>query len=512
MSLLTTTAQPAETAPVITTQCGAVRGVDLGGVLRYYGVPYAAPPIGALRFAKPQQPAAWGGVRDALKKGAIAPQPITTAAEMEKVLPGLDIEPLTGAGQEQGDDCLLANIWAPANASRAPVMVFIHGGAFTGGAGSADVCDGTAFARQGIVLVTINYRLGIEGFLPIPGAPTNLGLRDQIAALQWVQDNIAAFGGDASNVTVFGASAGAMSVANLITSPLAKGLFKRAIIQSGHGNMVRPTSVAQRLVHKLAKMLRVAPDVDGFRSAPIAASLAAQRKLSHMRWSVDLRNADGREPAFGLTKFLPVYGDDVLPQHPMTALANGLGAEIDLLIGTNSEEMNLYLVPTGATRKMMKTRAHLAMKKLEPHGSDILKSYGIDEKDVRAGEAFTRALSDLAFRLPARRFAQAHRGRTHFYEFSWRSPVYDNALGACHALELPFVFDTLHTLSGPRGIAGPNPTQELATRMNKLWSDFAKTGELTWPAYEKSARHVYTPSTGKFALEPEMPAEGFDRA
>ncbi|MCW8874110.1 MAG: carboxylesterase family protein, partial [Xanthomonadales bacterium] len=215
---------------------------------RFLGVPYAAPPVGERRFALPQPYTAWDGVRDATRMGPVAPQPVPSAEEMEKLLPGLDIAPLVGDGSKQGDDFLLANIWAPREGSGHPVLVFIHGGAFTGGCGSAEVYDGSAFARRGVVCVTINYRLGVEGFLPIPGVPTNLGLRDQIAALQWVRDNIAAFGGDAANVTVSGESAGAMSLANLVVSPLAQGLFRRAIVQSGHGSMVRPVAVAQNLV------------------------------------------------------------------------------------------------------------------------------------------------------------------------------------------------------------------------------------------------------------------------
>lgn len=483
-----------------------LRGVSDGAVRRFLGVPYAAAPVGALRFALPQAPTAWSSVRDATQRGHIAPQPTPTPEEMEKVLPGVDIEPLIGGSQVQGDDFLVLNVWAPENAAGAPVMVFIHGGAFTGGAGAADVYDGTAFARAGIVLVTINYRLGVEGFLPIPGAPTNLGLRDQIFALQWVRDNIAAFGGDAGNVTIFGESAGAMSVANLVASPLAKGLFKRAIVQSGHGDMVRPIPIAQRLVKKLAKILKIAPTVEGFKSRSLAECVAALRKVSLPTTSIDLRNPDGREPAFGLSRFLPVYGDDVLPLHPMEALKQGVGAEIELIVGTNREEMNLYFVPSGVRKKIGSFLAHFVTKKAEPKAKEILRAYGIKERGKRPGDAFTEALTDLVFRLPARRFAAAHQGRTHVYDFSWRSAAYGGTLGACHAIELPFVFDTLRTVDGPRGLAGANPPQELATRMNAIWAEFAKTGTLPWPAYDVQ-RIVYDPATDKAAPEAPFPAE-----
>lgn len=492
---------------ILDLPAGSLRGSPIGDVRRYLGVPYAAPPVGALRFAAPQPVQQWSGLRDATQRGFIAPQPVPTPEEWEKALPGLDIQPLIGADQDQGDDFLVLNVWTPSNAVSAPVMVFIHGGAFTGGAGAADVYDGAAFARAGIVCVTINYRLGIEGFLPIEGAPTNLGLRDQIFALRWVQDNISAFGGDPGNVTVFGESAGAMSVANLVASPLAKGLFRHAIVQSGHGDMVRPIAVAQRLTAKLAKMLRVRPTIEGFRSRSIAECLQAQRKISLPTANIDLRNPDKREPAFGLSKFLPVYGDDVLPEHPVTALRKGAGADVDLIVGTNTEEMNLYFVPSGVKRKIGKFLANFVTKRAEPKAKEVLKAYGIDERGKRPGDAFTEALTDLVFRLPARRFAAAHQGRTHVYDFSWRSTAYDGALGACHAIELPFVFNTLSTVAGAKGLAGENPPQDLADRMNRIWADFARTGALPWPEYEAATRIVYDPATDKAAPEAPMPAE-----
>ncbi|WP_395647885.1 carboxylesterase/lipase family protein [Terricaulis sp.] len=509
---MTHTAQYSETPAselTVISQAGAVRGALVNDVAVFWGVPYAAPPVGDLRFALPRPPTPWQGVRDAMRKGPVAPQPIASKAEMEKALPGLNIEPLIGGEMIFGDDFLLANIWSPDVGGSAPVMVFIHGGAFTGGAGSADVYDGTAFARAGVVCVTINYRLGIEGFLPIPGAPTNLGLRDQLAALAWVQDNIAAFGGDANNVTVFGESAGAMSIANLVASPLAKGSFKRAIVQSGHGDMVRPIPVARRLVTKLAKMLRVPATVDGFKSRTISDAMAVQKKASLPATRVDLRNPDKREPAFGLSKFLPVYGDDVLPQHPVVALKNGVGAEIELIVGTNSEEMNLYFVPSGVRRKIGKFLANFAVGQAEPKAREILKAYGINDKVKRPGDAFTEALTDLVFRLPARKFAAAHKGKTWVYDFSWRSTAYDGALGACHAIELPFVFDTLSTVSGRSGLAGENPPQALATHMNKLWVDFAKAGVVPWPEYNGVERQVHTPNTGVTVSEPPFKAEAF---
>ncbi|MES1200371.1 MAG: carboxylesterase family protein [Pseudomonadota bacterium] len=489
------------------TPSGDVRGELRDGVVRFLGIPYAAPPVGALRFALPQQHALWTGARDATVRGPIAPQPTPTPAQLRKMLPGLDLQPLIGDAQLKGDDFLVLNIWTPRDATNAPVMVFIHGGGFIGGAGAGDIYDGASFARAGVVCVTINYRLGIEGFLTLPGAPTNLGLRDQIFALQWVAGAIAGFGGDPTNVTVFGESAGGMSIANLMVSPLATGLFERAIIQSGHGDMVRPIDVAERLTDKIAKILRIRPTLEGFKSRAIEDCLDAQRKVSLPTAGIDLRNSEGREPAFGMSRFMPVYGDDVLPEHPRQALARGAGAEVQLMVGTNSEEMNLYFVPSGVRQKIPAFVAHWLTKKSEPKAKDVLRAYGIQQRGKRPGDAFTEALTDIVFRLPARRFAAAHRGRTHVYDFGWRSTAYGGALGACHAIELPFVFNTLSTVAGPRGLAGENPPQALADHMNRLWADFATSGSLPWGEYTAESRLVYHPETGQAAKESPMPAE-----
>jgi para-nitrobenzyl esterase len=488
------------TAPIAHTTSGSVRGVRKDGVDVFLGVPYAASPVGARRFAPPQPPEPWSGVRDATVPGATAPQFI-------REFPQLEVTPLIGEGWRRGDDYLVLNVWAPADDRPGkPVMCFVHGGAFVLGNKDAPVNDGTAFARDGIVCIAINYRMGIEGFLPIDGAPTNLGLRDQLAALRWVQQNAARFGGDPANVTVFGESAGAMSIACLVASPLAHGLFRRAIIQSGHGSMVRPIDVAQRLTRRIAKFLRVAPDVAGFGSRSAEQCVAAMERVQRPTTRIDLRDDQGREPAFGLSRFLPVVGDDVLPAHPLTMLAQGGGSAVELLIGTNREEMNLYFVPTGVRHKLPRLLAWYLLRKVEPDASRVLKSYGLGTPGVRAGDAFTEALHDLVFRSPARKYADAHRGRRHFYEFDWRSPACGGQLGACHGLELPFVFDTLQTVTGPRGLAGSEPPQALADRVHRLWVQFASNGDLPWPAYDTSTRQVYHLAAGEVRPDPAMPA------
>ena len=486
------------TEVVATIETGRIRGVGDNGVRRFLGVPYAAGPVGDLRFAAPKPHAPWTDTRDATEPGPTAPQFV-------RPFPGLDIAPLVGAGWAQGDDFLTANIWAPEGATAAPVLVFVHGGAFVLGSNNAAVQDGSGFARSGVVSIAINYRMGVEGFLPVSGAPTNLGLRDIIAALQWVGRNAAAFGGDPANITVHGESAGAMLLADLVASPAAQGLFRRAIIQSGHGDMVRPPHAAARLVKKLARMMKIKPDLAGFRSRDESAGLTAIERISRPTARIDLRDDTGREPAFGLTRFLPVTGDDILPEAPRSALAKGIGADIQVLIGTNREEMNLYFVPTGVRGKLNGFLARMILKKVEPQAKPILKAYGLGTKGVSAGDAFTRALSDLVFRYPARRFAAAHRGRTHMYEMDWRSPAAGGELGACHGIELPFVFDTLPTCTGPEGLAGVAPPQALADRIHGLWVAFARTGELPWREYSTADPQVFALEAGTAAPEPPLP-------
>lgn len=485
------------------TSSGRVRGIGDGRVRRFLGVPYAAAPVGAHRFAPPAPHPAWDGVRDAVDPGATAPHRV-------KDFPGLDVSPLIGTGWVQDDDYLATNVFAPDDdRTGRPVMVWIHGGGFVIGSKDAAIQDCSTFARDGIVCFAINYRLGIEGFLPIPGVPTNLGLRDMIAALHWVKANAAAFGGDPGNITVFGESAGAMAISDLIASPLAKGLFRRAIIQSGHAAMTREIPVMHRLVKKIAKLLRVSPDKAGFASVTPGDALDAVEKVSQPTARIDLRDAKGHEPVFGISRFVPVHGDDVLPLQPLEALKQGAGAEVEVLIGTNAEEMNLYLVPTGVRDKLGGLLATFVLSRSQPKARKVLKAYGLGRKGKKPGQALVDATNDLVFRWPARRFAEEHRGRTHMYEFDWRSPAFGGELGACHGMELPFVFDSLACATGAQGLAGANPPQELADRVHRIWVDFARDGSLPWGEFDRDTRQVWSLLEGRARREEPMPAAAF---
>ncbi|MFG1608114.1 carboxylesterase/lipase family protein [Actinoplanes sp. NPDC049265] len=467
----------------VTTADGALRGALGNGIKTFLGVPYAAAPVGELRFAEPAPVTPWTGVRDALEPGPTAPQ------QARRTFAGLDMFSVTGAEWRPGPEYLTANVWAPAAAHNAPVMVYIHGGGLVIGSKDAAVYSGARFARDGVVAVNLNYRLGAEGFLPIPGAPTNLGLRDMLAGLRWVRRNIDAFGGDPENVTVFGESGGAIAVACLMTSPLSRGLFRRAAVQSGHGSAVYPLEIARRTVEALAKELGVEASVDGFRSAGPGPTVAALSRISRPG-RLDLTDDNGYDPSFGLGKIDPVYGDDVLPHHPLRALARGAGADVDLLIGTTSEEARFWFGPT-RMQYLPRPAARFLLRRMTPRADELFTAYARAFPAERGGATLIRVLSDLSFRRPARQFAQAHPGRTHMYEFEWRSPAAGGRLGAAHGMELPFVFDTLDTVTGPGKLAGDNPPQSLADHTHRLWIDFAATGELPWPPFDPRTRPVY---------------------
>lgn len=484
-----------------TTAAGRIRGRCVEGVCTFLGVPYAQPPIGENRFREPQPALPWEGVRPAIDPGDCAPHRI-------RDFPVVDITPLVGSGGLEGTDYLTLNIWTASDAKGAPVMVWVHGGAFLIGSKDAATHDGTEFARSGMVCVAINYRLGIDGFLPIPGIPTNLGLRDIIAALKWVQDNIEAFGGDPQNVTAFGESAGAMALADLVTSPLAEGLFRRVIIESGHGSMIRSIDVAHRLVRKLAKLLKIAPDRSGFAGVDNATVWVAIQKLAKPFARIDLRDSQGLEPVFGVSRFTPVYGDDVLPEKPLDALKKGAGRDIDILIGTNASEMNLYFVPTNVREKAPRLLLRWLLGKSHPKAGKVLRAYGWG-RAKKPGHAFVDALHDLVFRTPARRFAEEHSGHTHVYEFDWQSPACGGELGASHGMEVPFVFKTLSTVTGPNGLVGENPPHDLAERIHEIWVGFARDGSLSWPEFDREHRNVRLLGSDKTVEEPVMAAAEF---
>ncbi|MFD3681423.1 carboxylesterase/lipase family protein [Streptomyces sp. NPDC058613] len=454
--------------PRVRTRYGLVEGRSgAAGTAVFRGIPYAAPPVGALRFAAPAPPAAWDGVRDAGAFGPTAPKvpyPDTFAA----LLPDPEIP---------GDDCLGVNVWTPdpAPAARLPVMVWIHGGAHTRGSSAVPVYDGSAFARDGVVLVSFNFRLGVLGYGLFPDAPANRGLLDQIAALEWVRDNIAAFGGDPGRVTVFGESAGAISIGALLAAPRAAGLFARAVLQSGAPEVL-PRDGVRTMVRRMASLLKTPTTAVAFAATPLPALLAAQGAV--LRRSGPLLGG----PAFGL-----VADPDTLPQDPLDALTGrGASGDVPLLAGWTREEYRLWLAPTGGMR---------LLDRMGPAAVELARlRAGTDRAAVRRlravlpgaspAELAGQLLTDRLLRDPLRRLAGARRSAPSFlYEFGWPSGV--PGLGSCHALELGFVFDTLD-MPESAWLAGPDAPRELAREMHAAWVRFALTGDPGWEPWNGS--------------------------
>ncbi|WP_426403070.1 carboxylesterase/lipase family protein [Streptomyces sp. R-07] len=455
---------------VCRTRQGEVRGrTSPDGVTSFLGIPYAAPPFGARRFREPFPPEPWTGVRDATAHGPTAPH-APYAPPFDVLIPETTVS---------GEDCLSLNIWTPAPEPGAglPVMVWLHGGAFTNGSGSASGYDGSAFARDGVVCVTLNYRLGADGFLRLPGRTDNRGLLDQIAALRWIRDGIASFGGDPDNVTVFGESAGAMSIGALLTTEAARGLFHRAILQSGAcHHFLRPPS-AELIAARLAEKLGIEPAPKAFEAVDLSELLAAQAEL-RAEVTSDPDPARWGEAVLNIMPFEPVLPGLTLP---------GPDCGVDLLIGSNREEYRLFLVPTGRLDVFPETslRAMTAAYGLDP--DEALPVYRAAARPgATPGEILDAVATDWFYRIPAIRLAESVPG-SYLYEFSWRSPRFDGTLGACHAMELPFVFDRLHDPSYAP-LLGADPPQVLADAMHGAWVSFAKTGSPGWKAYDRTSR------------------------
>ncbi|GAA2280791.1 carboxylic ester hydrolase [Streptomyces ruber] len=466
--------------PVVTTAQGAVRGLRQGDTRTFLNIPYAAPPRGAGRFAPPQPHEPWDGVRDATVPGPNAPQ-------SERRLGNVDLSPYFGTGWSRGEDYLTVNVFAPAaGGDGLPVMVFVHGGGFVAGSTRSTLYDGSAFARDGVVLVTLNYRLGIAGFLDLPGAPANRGLLDVVAALRWVRENIAAFGGDPHNVTLFGQSAGATTVGGVLATREGAGLFRRAIVQSGSGLGAFSTEQAARVTRAAAEALGVDPHVDAFAGISDERLVEAASRLA----GIDLQTDTHHDPLLGLSPF-----SLVLDTQPAQAVAAGLGAGVDLLVGTNTEEANLYLVPVGKYATSTTADVEETAARSHPDPAQLVHTYRTSRPEASHAELRSAIMADALFGAGSRALAGAHaahpKSATYVYEFAWRSHALDGELGATHAVELPFVFDLADRpeLNGPTALLGPDkPPADLATRVHEAWIRFARTGNPGWDPYDTDRR------------------------
>ncbi|MFF4820823.1 carboxylesterase/lipase family protein [Kitasatospora sp. NPDC001309] len=467
---------PRQAEPVVTTPAGAVRGARARTGERYRAVPYAAAPAGAGRFAPPRPHPGWSGVRDGTRPSPTAPQP-------PRAFDGLDVSPYFGPGWVPGPEYLTVDVHTPAaDGRRRPVMVFVHGGGFITGSNRAALYDGSAFARDGVVLVAVNYRLGIPGFLDLPGAPPNRGLLDVLAALRWVRDSVAAFGGDPGNVTVFGESAGATLVCALLATPQARGLFRRAVVQSGSGTGAFTPEQARRVTAAAAAALGVEPTAGAFAAVPDERLVAVLPELT----GLDLRTGTAVDPLAGLSPL-----GLVLPVQPADALAAGPARDVDLLIGTNTEEANLYLAPQGELESTTEAGLRAAATGLLADPEGVLAALRAGRPRATPGELRSAVLAQALFEAGTECIARAHArisgGRTHRYSFGYRSTALDGRLGAAHTVELPFVFDVADEpwLHGPEGLLGPDPVPAgLAARVHGAWTAFARSGEPGWAGYD----------------------------
>jgi len=459
--------------PTVRVAEGLLRGSEREGVFSFKGIPYAAAPIGAGRFAAPSPAPEWPGLREALDYGPTATRRQYTSP-FDKLVP----EPVIA-----GADYLNLNVWTPGlDTERRPVLVWIHGGYFSNGSGAVSQYDGSRFAQHGVVCITMNYRLGAEGFLFVEGAPANRGLLDQVAALRWVRANVEAFGGDPKRVTIAGESAGGSSVATLMTMPGAAGLFRRAIAQSGAGHNAQSIECAARVTAALSQALGVEPTVEGICSVPVDELMAAETALAV---EVEAKPEEWGEVGFDQMPFEPVVDGDVVPARPIDRMNLGVGAEVDLLIGTTAEEMAGFFVPTGFADIVDDEMLRAFLDDRGVDADAAVSTYRTCHAGGTPGELLIDALTDFDFRIPAVRAAEARRKQnaaTYVYEFCWKSPQFGGRLGAAHFLDVSFVFDTLDDPAA-KPLLGDAPPQALADEMHGAWVAFVMSGDPGWEAY-----------------------------
>ena len=466
---------------IANTPRGKVQGIDKAGVLQFRGIRFAT----AERFRPPVAVEGWDGVLEATGFGPIAPQNPSP------------LETMLGAGEmASGEDCLSLNVYTSSLDGARPVMVWIHGGGFTAGAGSTPWYAGNNLASKGdVVVVTINYRLGAFGFMHLDAFPGsgNSGILDQVAALEWVRDNISAFGGDPGNVTIFGESAGGMSVGTLLGTPAARGLFHHAVPQSGAANNIATIDSAQRVTDEMLRQLGLRHDQqEALLDLDVAAILQAQQTV-------------GTELLSGGNMFLPfcpVADGVVLTEQPLAAVRGGAAADVDVLIGTTADEWNLFHVlrrePGGMTDEQLHRR--VARVITDTRADEVIDVYRTARPGATNDDIFCAIGTDMVFRIPAIRLAEAqatHRDTTRMYLLDYKSSAFDGALGACHAIDIPFVFDNVDR-GGVQMLLGgvDDQARELAAATSRAWTTFARTGSPEhdglppWPTYSPGRRAV----------------------
>lgn len=454
--------------PKVRTAEGVVQGRWRQGHAVFRGIPYAQPPVGALRFAPPAPPRHWDGTRQAVEFGPVVPLSLP-----------IDVPP-------QGTDWLTLNVGTPdPGAVGLPVLVWIPVGGYLSAASNDPMLDPAALAEAGVVVVTINCRVGAEGFAFLDDVPPNRGFLDQIAALEWVQRNIAAFGGDPGQVTVAGVSAGAGSVAALLTMKSARGLFRRAIAHSVPGLHSTPALARQVTAAFAARLGAPAPTAEALRDIDpwhLAAELTSFNAGLHA-----YRESWGRITDAG-TALCPVVDGEVLPETPWPALTGGRASGTELLVGHTRDEFRYFSVVSGkyGTFTEQDARAALARHAPQPDGA---RAYRAAFPQASPEELVETVYSDALFRMPSQQLAEANAaagGTSYLFELRWVAPALGGILGACHSLDVPLAFGTLDSPVGTQ-LIGEQPTPEavaLSRELQQAWVRFVTTGDAGWPAHQ----------------------------
>lgn len=459
---------------LLPTAAGRLRGQVTDGVVRFRGVPYAAAPIGPLRFAAPEPHPGWDGVRDAVEPG---PTPLLPPMSDTSSIP----EP-----PAPGDEILNLNVTAPAEPDGLlPVYVWIHGGGYVAGSQNSPWFDGEAFARAGIVVVSVSYRLGLEGFGHVPGAPDNRAVLDCLAALRWVRENVAAVGGDPERVTISGQSAGGGLVLSLLASPLARGLFGAAVVHSAPLPDITPDDAARLSMH-LARELGVGNDLDGWRTLSREDIVAAERRLEQVSlWSSLSELHRALTWSGPLTRFGPVVGTESVPE-VLPALAEP--DDRPVLLGTTASEFNLATAELERALGRATPRPVLGAVGLP---AALARAYPRAHPELSAAALLGQALSDRAFRLPALKVAAARAAAgtpAWLWDFRWHP---ETGI-ARHCIDLPFAWQVLGADRVDR-IAGEHPPVSLANEMSGDITAFVRSAVVYWPAYtpEEPVAKVY---------------------
>ncbi|MFW9973437.1 MAG: carboxylesterase/lipase family protein [Candidatus Odinarchaeota archaeon] len=464
---------------IVEVNCGKIKGYTENNLQIFKGIPYAEPPIGDLRFSPPQTKKPWDGVLETTEFGPCAYQGYTA------------LEDVTGKLQPESEDCLTLNIWTPAiDNQKRPVMFWLHGGAFIFGGSRTPTYNGSELVQRGdVVIVSINYRLGALGYLFIPGVTANVGLLDQILALKWVQDNIAKFGGDPDNITIFGESAGAYSVIVLTAMPAAKGLFRRIIAQS---MVTIDLRVKKKPTKELMRALGIkSGDINALREVAPEEIIKAQNEITK-------RN---------LGAFSPTIDGDTIPVHPLTVFKEGKCKNIDLMMGTNLHEAKLFTSFNPQTSNIKDEKGIMLYLGMMGINSENAKNIIDTYKEARAGiysiepkELLDSIITDLMFRVATLQILEAqsiHQPNTYNYLFTWETPLYNGRLGACHSLELPFIFNTLEDSTMKAFVGNAPNTEDLCKNMMDVWLSFAHKGNPNhdgiphWPSYDKNSRATF---------------------